>query len=645
MKVKKIFSSLILLLLAVAVCSTLFACEKKNLSFNDLEITVSDLDDIAAGTHTLRYFIENEEEYKNQFGLRVIFAVEDEDGSYLDVSGSKVTLESNKVYTVTVVAENAEGTSRKQATYTVTTKKTKVTLTFAPPEGTEYFKNFKIEVYYGQALTELPEVPDAEKEADKTYTYELFTKKWSKEDFSCITEDETVTAVYTYKSTYIKYTATFDSHGAGEIAPIEFIYNSRLALPEPAISGMVFAGWHFDEEHTRIATTDTYFGASTTLHAKWTVDNGVEKSYFDFAACTGGYMISAVKSGAALPEVLHLPNSYNGKAVAQIGERVFANRSDVKKVYIPDGVYKVGDGLFQNNTAIEEVVFESTALGYFSADMFNGATALKSITAPTSVTGVGIRGFLGCTALTLFETTYGSLIKEIGDDAFSGCTALAKVVLYHEYIFYDGESLDIGDRAFLNCYMLTDFVCNTVMPPVFDGFGRVFNGLYDGTEMLLRGLKILAPPDWIWYYVSCYNLPEYGLLADRIFAHYPYSTVTVSLDGEEKSLINDCKEYFDIGELLYYELFLDDGKEGQSVCSDAVVAAKKVENGLWMELDCDWGEYTRLFFVLDAQESGETEITVYCSSKENGSYDGGSTLIYKYDGTELSALATSLFAD
>ena len=78
-------------------------------------------------------------------------------------------------------------------------------------------------------------------------------------------------------------------------------------------------------------------------------------------------------------------------------------------------------------------------------DAFSGCTALESVTIPDSVKSIGNSAFVGCTALE--SVTIGDSVKSIGDDAFSGCTALDNI--YPQGIDALGLTLDtIGNDVF-----------------------------------------------------------------------------------------------------------------------------------------------------------------------------------------------------
>lgn len=118
------------------------------------------------------------------------------------------------------------------------------------------------------------------------------------------------------------------------------------------------------------------------------------------------------------PEEIEIPDT-----VVSIGERVFADKSYLKKIIIPGSVKSIGSSAFV------------------------GCNGLTEVTIPGSVESIGDSAFSSCGKLTKVTMLDG--VKSIGDSAFYYCRELAEVEL--------PESLtSIGNSAFGGCTGLTE---------------------------------------------------------------------------------------------------------------------------------------------------------------------------------------------
>ena len=114
---------------------------------------------------------------------------------------------------------------------------------------------------------------------------------------------------------------------------------------------------------------------------------------------------------------------------------------------LPDGTYGVQMGTTQYLEEIEIPNFYKKApVTQILGGAFSGATNLKSITIPSSVTSIGERAFSGCIGLT--SVTIPSSVTSIGGSAFSGCTGLTSITI-------PGSVTSIGFAAFDECTSLT----------------------------------------------------------------------------------------------------------------------------------------------------------------------------------------------
>lgn len=125
-------------------------------------------------------------------------------------------------------------------------------------------------------------------------------------------------------------------------------------------------------------------------------------------------------------------------------------------------------------SGVTEIVIPAThegkAVTAIADNAFSGKTALTRIVIPDGVVSIGAQAFIGCTSLT--EAVIPDSVTSLGDRAFYDCTALTSAVLgegltkLNTYLFANCEMLtevrfgshltEIGSYAFQGCVRLTD---------------------------------------------------------------------------------------------------------------------------------------------------------------------------------------------
>ena len=137
--------------------------------------------------------------------------------------------------------------------------------------------------------------------------------------------------------------------------------------------------------------------------------------------------------------------------------------------------YTIGADAFKDNTTITSIVIPGSVTSIRSS-AFSGCSGLTSVEIPNSLTSIGNYAFSGCTGLTSVEfnaenctsmgdyyypvfngctalstVTIGENVKTIPSSAFYGCSGLASVVI-------PNSVTSIGEKAFYNCSALKTVV-------------------------------------------------------------------------------------------------------------------------------------------------------------------------------------------
>ena len=220
--------------------------------------------------------------------------------------------------------------------------------------------------------------------------------------------------------------------------------------------------------------------------------------------------------------------------VTYIGFSSFEGCTSLEEIVIPSSVTYIDSFAFRGCHALKKVVFKTTSIKEIDRGLFEDCLSLEEITVPEGVKIIRNKAFCGCKSLRSvklprslerFEfyeevfagcnldtitinpsnnyfhvkgncllnedctilirgcnsSTIPNTVKLIGDDAFSGCTMLAGIVIP------DGVE-EIGMRAFENCTALTDIV----IPESVKRVGLVaFNGCVN-----LQNIEILKSTEF-----------------------------------------------------------------------------------------------------------------------------------------------------
>lgn len=124
--------------------------------------------------------------------------------------------------------------------------------------------------------------------------------------------------------------------------------------------------------------------------------------------------------------VVNVPSVYDGKPVIKIKDATFAKNEKITKVIIPSSIQMLGNNVFSNCTALQEIEFEENSqLAKIPNNAFYKCTSLKEITIPDSVRVIGDYAFYQCSAIN--ELYISSNVQAIGRSAFGAMTSLSKL--------------------------------------------------------------------------------------------------------------------------------------------------------------------------------------------------------------------------
>ena len=315
---KKIIKITLILFIIIAGITTLVSCNKK-IEFEDLNISCEDATNVAVGTYTLRYKVENLEKYLEKNVANINVVVVDKDNIPIEVVDNRVVqIEANNNYLATIIISSENGDQTKRFSYHITSERANVTITFHSEYGN--FQDITRQILYGSYLADIPEVPEYIPIPNAGCTATVTEAQWDRKDFSLIKENITVNAIYKVKNIPNIYTISFNTNGGNPIEDIQQYYNTTLYEPEnPTKNGFVFFGWYEDEnDFSQRYQFSLIEARNLTLYARWIEKNSSsDESLFIFEENDFGYTISA-KNKENLTGDIVLPNIYNNKPVTRI---------------------------------------------------------------------------------------------------------------------------------------------------------------------------------------------------------------------------------------------------------------------------------------------------------------------------------------
>ena len=321
-----------------------------------------------------------------------------------------------------------------------------------PPSPTEYTITFYADGSVGDTLetagNEILTLPDAPKKDNYTFEGWFFDNStWQNRLTANTYADKPLTedvSVYAY---YIKieepepeppqeYTVRFDTDGGTAVNDMTVSVIEESLVTTKA--GYTFAGWYKDSGFTDKAAFPYEVTKAQTLYAKWE-KNAPEGIVF---SVDGNGVLTGVSGLTESGMTVEIPSEINGITVAEIGNEVFADNTNIGRLVIPDSVTRLGYRMCSGCTALREVRLPS-GLTVIPDEAFDGCSSLQTVNFPGTLKEIRSDAFCG-TALTEFVAP--DSLTDIWGYAFKDCADLAKVDLKNVR--------DLGSGAFQNCTAL-----------------------------------------------------------------------------------------------------------------------------------------------------------------------------------------------
>lgn len=125
-------------------------------------------------------------------------------------------------------------------------------------------------------------------------------------------------------------------------------------------------------------------------------------------------------------------------------------KDQITSVVVTEGTTYIGDCAFSFNPTLTSVTFDCP-LEKIGSNSFQGATNLKAVHIPDTVTAIDRWAFHGCKGLV--EVTLGKNLETIGEGAFETCSRITEISI-------PGSVKSIASEAFRECYSLGKVTLN-----------------------------------------------------------------------------------------------------------------------------------------------------------------------------------------
>ncbi len=230
-------------------------------------------------------------------------------------------------------------------------------------------------VFYGLTLTDIPNVP--EKEGQESAV-------WDRTDFTNITTDLTVNAIYTMK----QFTVTFHNEFTDDQDIIKTVTYGETLTDIPTVTEKYYNDGYWDiTDFSNIKNNLTVNAVYSTRGLEYTLnEQGTE------------YILSNVTNGVGYTEIF-IPLVYNGKPVTVIGKNALRQCTDIKNIEIPNSIIKIESGAFQNCRSLTSITIPCSVV-VIEDEAFRECYNLQTVILSNSVQEIINRSFIHCLKLS-----------------------------------------------------------------------------------------------------------------------------------------------------------------------------------------------------------------------------------------------------
>ena len=214
---------------------------------------------------------------------------------------------------------------------------------------------------------------------------------------------------------------------------------------------------------------------------------------------------------------------YTGYTVNEVAANAFRDCSNLFHVYLPATVNKIGDFAFANCYNLNEF---PTSEGSMLTEIGNNAFVnvyFSSVTLPESLTKIGNYAFYHCMDLTRIEIP--DKVTTIGSAAFSNCTNL-------KYVVIGNGCESIGEWGFMECTSLMTVTSRAFTPPTISTYTfRNNDGFTTASLVVPYSSQTAYQQAPYWSQFTSISAMAYDFEVDGIYYRFTDGGVGVSYKG------------------------------------------------------------------------------------------------------------------
>ena len=176
--------------------------------------------------------------------------------------------------------------------------------------------------------------------------------------------------------------------------------------------------------------------------------------------------------------------------ITVISTGAFYNATGFKKIYIPNSVKYLWDGVFETELGMPELTtieIEDNSVTSIPYYFVRGQSSLETIILPNSLTQIEYKAFYGCSSLT--SITIPDRVTSIGGSAFANCSSLTSVYITDINAWCNISFEDISSNPLYSAkaklYLNNELVTKVIVPDGVTSINYNFSGCSSLTSITI----------------------------------------------------------------------------------------------------------------------------------------------------------------